>query len=144
MEFEIIINTLGNGGYSFSNAAIDEYNKRQKDLVTTYALDQNANHHLIPRTDPIMIQIMKDLGFYKASGYSSMLSICQVPKKYENHYEVGIDPRTGQETWSVPDLKQYKLDCIRDIVKRNPSGSYDLIQSILDEKCPNQIIMDEE
>jgi hypothetical protein len=133
MEFEIIINTLS-GGYSFSHAAIDEYNKRQKDLVVTYAGDPKDNQDLISRTDPIMIQIMKDLGFYKASGYRSMLSICQVPKKYENHYAVEFDPRTSQEMWHVPDLKQYKLDRIRDIIKRNPSDSYELIQSILDEE----------
>jgi hypothetical protein len=138
--FPIIINTLRDGGYSFSNAAIDEYNKRQNELIATYALSPNTNQHLISRTDPIMMQIMKDMGFYNASGYCSTLSICQVPKKYENHYTIGIDNVTGEETWSVPDLKQYKLDCIRDIVKRKPSGSFELIQDILDEEIEEIII----
>jgi len=115
------------GGFSFSEEAIDEYNKRNP----TKPIDSSSE---IDRADTSMIQICVELGL-KANGRRSSIQLAEIPKKYANYFK--INEYDGAEGVSI-DVNSYKLDNIKVIVEDdNNSNSnedkIDLIKRLLDE-----------
>ena len=116
------------GGFSFSEEAIDEYNKRNP----VKQIDSSSE---IDRADTSMIQICIELGLKASSGRVSSIQLAEIPKKYANYYK--INEYDGSEGVSI-DINSYKLDNIKVIVEDNNNNNsnedkIDLIKQLLDE-----------
>lgn len=86
---KIVINRCY-GGFSVSNVAMKryaelkgfEYKAPVKDFYTSYVIDANGveiNNYEIDRTDPILVQVVEELGD-EANGMCSKLMIEELPK----------------------------------------------------------------
>jgi len=98
-KIEIMINKCY-GGFSFSAAAKCAYKER------TGSTD--ARRH-----DPLMIQIVKEMGS-KANGPHAAIEVHEIPAKFENHYE--IDDYDGMESVIIL-YDRYKNDAIAAMLK---------------------------
>jgi hypothetical protein len=100
------------GGFGYSQIAVDEYNRRMIDINPTFKpiRTQTPDYQDIPRGDPIMIQIVKDLG-EQANDRWSKLEIIKVPYDYYNSIE--IQEYDGLEKWSI-NYSKYKLHKIEE------------------------------
>jgi hypothetical protein len=74
------------------------------------------NAYNIKRHDPLMIQIVKELG-EKANGFCAQISIETIPSQYINHYS--IEDYDGSER-VVIHYNKYKVDSAKDLL-RNPT-----------------------
>jgi hypothetical protein len=116
------------GGFTLSDEAIDEYNKRNP----AKPIDSSSE---IDRADTSMIQICIELGLKASSGRRSSIQLAEIPKKYASYYK--INEYDGAEGVSI-DVNSYKLDNIKIIVEDNNNNSsnedkIDLIKQLLDE-----------
>jgi len=102
------------GGFSLSEAAITEYNRRKS--PDTPRLDAMGRD--IDRTDPLMIQIFREIG-KQANGMCADIRLDHIPPQYKNNYY--IQEYDGTETVRI-DYKGYLLDEIQKIM-RDPSIS---------------------
>jgi hypothetical protein len=93
------------GGFRFSELAINEY-KKKSIFENCYSID---------RTDPIMINICKELGGQVDSRHSS-IKIKEIPIIYKNYYT--IVEYDGKEHIEI-DYQKYKLDQINEIINDN-------------------------
>ena len=107
---EIMINKQY-GGYSFSEAAIDEYNKRNLEIDPSFVLEKYNGDQIDVRSK-IMIDICKEFG-EKANSQYSNIKIYQIKKKYENFYK--ISEYDGMENIII-DFDKYKLHSIDEIL----------------------------
>ncbi len=96
------------GGFSFSKEAKKLYCKNMN------VSEADVNFRTISRTDPVMIQIVRDLGD-RVNGESSNICLERIDAKYEKHFY--IDEYDGYES-VVISYDEYKLDEIRKIVER--------------------------
>ena len=97
------------GGFSFSRAAKDEYRKKCPEKEEDDCWD-------IDRHDPVMVQIVKELGT-RANGLCSEIQLKKIPLEYLHHYK--IREYDGLER-VVIDHNAYKVDKAKAIL-RDPS-----------------------
>ena len=93
------------GGFGFSDLAKGEYCKRCPGATD---IDN------IERHDPIMVQIVADLGSERASASFSKIGLEEIPSQYVDHYS--ILEYDGMETVRIR-YNKYKLDYARLILK---------------------------
>lgn len=113
MNKEFLINK-SYGGFGYSQAAVDEYNRRMKELYPKFKpiKSQCPDYHDIPRHDPIMIQIVKDIGL-DANDRWSNLQILSIPEEY--YIGVEIIENEGFERFTM-NFEKYKLHKIEEIL----------------------------
>jgi hypothetical protein len=102
-EIEVLCNDCY-GGWSMSDKAKKLYQSRKM---------ENSNY-LSRRSDPILIQIYKELGEDFDGGKYSKTGIEIIPKKYENHYF--ISEYDGLESVEI-DYTKYDLDNLKLKIK---------------------------
>lgn len=104
-------------------------NKARK-LYTLRKTD-NSNNYLSKRSDPILIQIYKELGNEFNGDKTSKTSIKKIPKKYENCYN--ISDYDGLETVEIDYIK-YELNNlkknIKDILENNSINNDEKINQL--------------
>ena len=99
-EIEVLLNDCY-GGWQMSNKANELYKIRK------------TEKYLSKRSDPILIQIYKELGDEFDEKYSKT-GIEKIPKKYENHYY--ISEYDGLEKVEI-DYTGYELDHLKQKIK---------------------------
>lgn len=130
-SIEIMVNKCF-GGFGFSKQAVDTYLHRTRTLANADVLlapntttpqqeeeelalvssDRAINAYTVERHDPVMIQIVKELGD-KAHGFCAEISIQRVPAQYVRHYS--IEDYDGSETVVIHHDK-YKVDSAKAIL----------------------------
>jgi hypothetical protein len=103
-EIEILYNNRY-GGWVISDKAMELYTLRKI---------KNSNYYLRRRSDPILIQIYKELGDEFDGKKYSKTSIEKIPKKYENYYY--ISEYDGLEKVEI-DYTKYQLDNLKNNIK---------------------------
>ena len=104
-EIEVLFNDCY-GGWGISNKASKLYKLRKT---------ENSNNYLSnKRSDPILIQIYKELGDEFDREKYSKTGIEIIPKKYENHYY--ISEYDGIEKVEIDYIK-YELDNLKQKIK---------------------------
>ena len=99
------------GGYGFSKEAIRLYNER-KSAESSPPYPYTYGGHSISRTDPVMVQIVRELGD-KANSFYSRIVLEEIPARYANHYS--ITEYDGNETVQI-EYDKYAVDRIREIM----------------------------
>jgi hypothetical protein len=100
-EIEVLLNDCY-GGWQISNKANKLYElRRTKDSIRK-------------RSDPILVQIYKELGDEFDGGKHSKTGIEKIPKKYEKYYI--INEYDGLETVEI-DYTLYELDNLKQKIK---------------------------
>jgi len=120
------------GGFSFSQAAIDEYNRRKDPLVP----DLNSNAHGLDRTDQLMIDICADMQ-YDANGLYAAIKTEYIPIRFKDHFI--ITEYDGYESVNV-DYNGYTLDKIKDILHSDfiaNDQKIGLLLEIVNENVPS-------
>ena len=102
-EIEVLYNATY-GGWGLSDKANELYTLRKI---------KNSNYYLRRRSDPILVQIYKELGDEFDSKYSKT-KIEKIPKKFENYYY--ITEYDGLETVEI-DFTKYELDNLKQKIK---------------------------
>ena len=102
-EIEVLYNATY-GGWGLSDKANELYTLRKI---------KNSNYYLHRRSDPILVQIYKELGDEFDSKYSKT-KIEKIPKKFENYYY--ITEYDGLETVEI-DFIKYELDNLKQKIK---------------------------
>jgi hypothetical protein len=116
MSQEVLFGVIYNddyGGFGYSQKAWDEYSKRTGKQV------QSLSRLFGPRYDPVMIQIVKELG-HEANGPYANLRIAYFSKEFENCLK--IDEYDGKETVRI-DQKAYSLEWIHRCLDTDESDS---------------------
>ena len=103
-EIEVLLNDCY-GGWGISNKAKELYILRKT---------ENSRNYLSMRSDPILIQIYKELGDEFDREKYSKTGIEIIPKKYENHYY--ISEYDGLERVEI-DYTKYELDNLKKKIK---------------------------
>lgn len=103
-EIEVLINDCY-GGWSMSNKARKLYKLRKTEI---------SNNHMRMRSNPILIQIYKELGDEFNGEKYSKTGIVKIPKKYEKYYI--IHEYDGLETVEI-DYTKYELDNLKQKIK---------------------------
>lgn len=119
MVLQIMINTC-HGGFGFSELAKSEYKKR-KGCATVSCWE-------ISRTDPVMIQIVREIGAF-ANGPHSNIKLEELDDKYANHYV--IKEYDGSE-WIETKYDRHALDSIRQVMAGEAGDKLEAIQKILE------------
>ena len=104
MSIEIMFNARY-GDFSFSDAAMDEYCKRSPEK-------ENVKYWTISRHDPVMVQIVKEMGV-KAWGARAKIELLEIPSKYLGYYS--IRDYNGAED-VVIDFSAYRIETAREIL----------------------------
>ena len=100
-EIEVLLNDCY-GGWQISNKANKLYElRRTKDSIRK-------------RSDPILVQIYKELGDAFDGGKHSKTGIEKIPKKYEKYYI--ISEYDGLESIEI-DYTKYELDHLKQKIK---------------------------
>jgi hypothetical protein len=103
-EIEVLFNDCY-GGWQISNKANKLYTLRKT---------EDSNYYIRRRSDPILVQIYKELGDEFDGGKYSKTGIEKIPKKYENHYI--ISEYDGLESVEI-DYTKYELDNLKQKIK---------------------------
>jgi len=128
--FPYLINT-SYGGFGFSPKAIELYKERapkpapkeEHSSDSEYdSFDFDIDDNL--RSDPIMIQIVKELKA-EANGIHANLTIVNIRTKYKNHFYV--DEYDGFEHIEYS-VSRYKLDTIKEVLSSSLSSDDKLNQ----------------
>jgi len=114
-EMEILYN-IKYGGWGITKKAEELY-KLRKGIDNSFNL--SFYDDLSYRTDPILIEIYKELGDEFDDKYSNT-RIQKIPIKYKNYY--GIDEYDGKEYVSI-NYTEYKFGIIKEIVESQQSDS---------------------
>ena len=109
------------GGFGFSDLAIAEYNKRVSD-EGKISQSQFVSGW---RFDPVMIQIVEELGDQASDKYAS-LKIVNVLTKYVSDY-IDITEYDGKESFRY-DTNAYQLDQIKRIVSSTDDSTTQIQQ----------------
>ena len=133
------------GGLSFSQIAIDEFNRRNIELhpdvvkIININPDENGDddeeYHVKDfRENPILIDIIKEFGKNEngcypngANGYHADLQLFTIPKKYKNFYK--IEETDGFETVII-EYEKYTLHEIYSVSKNVSIGDNEKISKI--------------
>lgn len=118
------------GGYCYSKKAVDEYNKRKQILDNNFKpihYDLYIDYNEIGRKDPIMIDIIKEIGIEASHDKCSKLEIIYVIKDFENYVE--ICDQDGYEDFEY-NLENYKINEITNIVNLIELDSNEKIKKI--------------
>ena len=102
-EIEVLFNDCY-GGWQISNKAKKLYELRRT---------KDSNYYLRRRSDPILVQIYKELGD-EFDGKYSKTGIEKIPKKYEKYYI--ISEYDGLESIEI-DYTKYELDHLKQKIK---------------------------
>ena len=115
------------GGFGYSQKAVDIYNNRMLELDPDFKRIRSPtpDYQDILRDDPVMIQVVKDLGI-EANDRWSNLKIIKVP--YDYYFAVDITSIDGLETWKI-NFSKYKLHKIEKILF-SPIEDYEKISKI--------------
>jgi len=152
-NIEIMINNCF-GGFGFSKQASQEYVKRSCNLpviakgdsdtipllfsqTTTNITSEEGgdseestfrtiNAYSIKRHDPLMIQIVKELG-EKAYGFCAQISIETIPAQYINHYS--IEDYDGTEA-VVIHYNTYKVDSAKALLRNSTLTNFEKLARI--------------
>jgi hypothetical protein len=105
MSVEIMFNA-SYGGFSFSKAAMEEYQKRcpEKDWIEDWKMD---------RHDPVMVRIVKEMG-NRANGSFSNIQLQKIQSDFLHHYK--ISEYDGLEN-VVIDYNAYRIDTAKAILR---------------------------
>ena len=103
-EIEVLLNDCY-GGWQISNKANKLYELRRK---------KDSNYYIRKRSDPILVQIYKELGDEFDGGKHSKTGIEKIPKKYEKYYY--ISEYDGLEKVEI-DYTKYELDHLKQKIK---------------------------
>ena len=103
-EIEVLLNDCY-GGWQISNKAKKLYELRRT---------KDSNYYLRRRSDPILVQIYKELGDEFDGGKYSKTGIEKLPKKYEKYYI--ISEYDGLESIEI-DYTKYELDHLKQKIK---------------------------
>ena len=103
-EIEVLLNDCY-GGWQISNKANKLYELRRT---------ENSNNYIRKRSDPILVQIYKELGDEFDGGKHSKTGIENIPKKYEKYYI--ISEYDGLESVEI-DYTLYELDHLKQKIK---------------------------
>ena len=103
-EIEVLINDCY-GGWKISNKAVELYKLRRP---------KDSNYYVRRRSDPIFVQIYKELGDEFDGGKGSKTGIGKIPKKYENYYY--ITEYDGLESIEI-DYTKYEFDNFKKNIK---------------------------
>lgn len=103
-EIEVLYNDCY-GGWQISNKANKLYTLRST---------KDSNNYLRRRSDPILVQIYKELGDDFDGEKYSKTAIEKIPKKYEKYYI--ISEYDGLETVEI-DYTKYELDNLKQNIK---------------------------
>lgn len=130
---EFLINK-SHGGFGYSQKAVDEYNHRMLVLNSQFKIikSQSPDCYDIPRDDPIMIQIVKDIGL-DANDRWSNLQIISIPEEY--YFGVEIENYEGFEWWKM-NFEKYKLQKIEHILFSS-IPDYEKLSKIYSIICAN-------
>ena len=133
MVKEFLINK-SHGGFGYSQAAVDEYNRRMLELDPSFIIvrSQCPDYQDIPRDDPIMIQIVRDLSQYANDRWSN-LQIISIPEEY--YIGVEIENYEGFEWWKM-NFAKYKLHKIEQMLF-SCSPDYEKISKVYSIICAN-------
>lgn len=121
MDRAYVLFNSGYGGFGMSEEAMALYTKRT-----------NATFYDYNRTDPFMVQIVRELG-QRASERFSNIQIKSIPVKFAECYRVR--EYDGDETVGI-DFGKYKLHCISDIIDNSLMSSDNkvaMVRCALDE-----------
>ena len=114
---EIMVNECF-GGFGFSKDAIKEYLKRSSaepnnpELMTGND-GQAINEYNVQRHNPVMVQIVKEMGF-RANGAFAEIHLKKIPSQYIKHYS--IEEYDGRES-VVIQYDKYKVDSAKMLLK---------------------------
>jgi hypothetical protein len=108
------------GGFSFSDAAKELYYERSKKDRDKFSIWE------VDRTDPVMVEIVKELGSRVNSTFSN-IELKAIPAKYKTCYY--ISEYDGIECVGI-NHKKYKLDCIKKVIDSPPTSLDELVESI--------------
>lgn len=133
MKKEFLINK-SYGGFGYSQNAVDEYNNRMLKLDPTFRIvrSQCPDFQDIPRDDPIMLQVVKDIG-HNANDRWSALQIVSIPEEY--YISVEIETYEGFE-WFKMNYEKYKLHKIEQLLL-SCIPDYEKIPKIYSIICAN-------
>jgi hypothetical protein len=106
---EVLYNSR-RGVYEESDKAIEIYNFRKKQIDPLF----NSDECYIGRSDPILVQIYREMGDDFNKGKYSKIKIKRIPKKYENYY--CIREYDGLEYVNIDD-DRYNEDCKKNRIK---------------------------
>lgn len=120
------------GDYCYSKKAVDEYNKRKQNLDNNFEpiqYDLYIDYNEIGRKDPIMIDIIKEIGIEASHDKCSKLEIIYVIKEFEDYVE--IYDEDGYEDYEY-NLENYKINEITHTVNSTNLNSDEKIKKIKD------------
>ena len=103
-KIEVLLNDCY-GGWQISNKANKLYELRKT---------EKSENYIRKRSDPILVQIYKELGDEFDGGKHSKTNIEKIPKKYEKYYI--ISEYDGLETVEI-DYTLYELDHLKQKIK---------------------------
>jgi len=109
-EIEILYNTTF-GGWGITEKVKELYKSKNGNVDL---LEDHLPYDVSYRTDPILIEIYKELGDDFDDTYHKT-KLKRIPKKYENYYD--IDEENGREYVNI-DYTKYKLDTLYNEIKR--------------------------
>lgn len=107
------------GGFSLSQAAIDEYKRRCPD-------GKNPRMYQMDRDDQVMVQIIKEMG-KMANGKFSDIRLQSIPVEYREHYK--IDEYDGLES-VVIDHNAFQVAAIKSLVRDRTLSKADKLARI--------------
>lgn len=124
------------GGFTISNLAFDEYNKRMKAIDPTYVFKPTHKYgygsEFCSRFDPIMVEIVRQFGKAASAKYSNIMLV-DVYEELKDYIE--INEYDGMESFTYL-FSKYKLDKIKEITESQEDSSIKIekIKKILDEE----------
>jgi hypothetical protein len=107
------------GGFSLSQAAIDEYKRRCPD-------GKNPRMYQMDRDDQVMVQIIKEMG-RMANGQFSDIRLQSIPVEYREHYK--IEEYDGLES-VVIDHNAFQVAAIKSLVRDRTLSKADKLARI--------------
>ena len=118
MSIEIMINE-SYGGFGYSTDAIKLYRARTE-----------TDFGDVSRHDPDMIAIVKEMGA-SANGFDAKISICEIPAKFENYYE--IRDYDGNESITIL-YDKYRIDVAKAILRSADADRVERALAVLEMK----------
>lgn len=110
------------GGFTFSTAAEEEYKRRSPESA------QKLHLYEFPRHDPVMVQIVREMG-EAASGPYSKINLAPIPAEYKDHY--GIHEYDGLESVFLK-KNAYQLSLVRSLLADQTLSEADKLARIAD------------
>lgn len=138
LTIEVIYNNT-HGGFHKSRKAMDLYNEKMSKLDKNFKPIEQYSYdwRYIKRHDPVLIEVFNELGNEFNGGSYSNAAITNIPKKFQDSYE--ISEYDGLERIWI-NLEKYKNINIKKIIENtelNNDTKIDEIKKILLERESN-------